>query len=78
MVIWSLLGSAIGSHPRVGEPGQFLATIPGVRTLTCTGLQFDELGRTLPEEDKVFLQQRVIIPLAEHIRLQRELLVVDI
>lgn len=74
MVIWSLLGSAIGSHPRVGEPGQFLATIPGVRILACTGLQFDELGRTLPEEQKVFLQQRVIIPLADHLRLQQELL----
>ena len=74
MVIWSLLGSALGSPPRVGEPAQFLATIPGVRTLSCTGLQFNELDRTWPGEDKVFLQQRVVIPLADHLRLQRELL----
>jgi Glycosyl transferases group 1 len=73
-VIWSLLGSTIGSHPRVGEPGQFLATIPGVRTLTCTGVLFDELGKTSPGEEKVFVQQRVVIPLADHLRLQRELL----
>jgi SAM-dependent methyltransferase len=74
MVIWSLLGSALGSPPRVGEPAQFLSTIPGVRALSCTGLQFNELDRTWPGEDKVFLQQRVVIPLADHIRLQRELL----
>ena len=74
MVIWSLLGSVLGSPPRVGEPAQFLATIPGVRTLSCTGLQFNELDRTWPGEDKVFLQQRVVIPLADHLRLQRELL----
>jgi SAM-dependent methyltransferase len=74
MVIWSLLGSALGSPPRVGEPAQFLTTIPGVRTLSCTGLQFNELDRTWPGEDKVFLQQRVVIPLADHLRLQRELL----
>lgn len=74
MVIWSLLGSAIGSNPRVGEPGQFLATIPGVRTQTSTGLQFNELDRTWPGEEKIFLQQRVVIPLVDHLRLQRELL----
>jgi SAM-dependent methyltransferase len=74
MVIWSLLGSAIGSSPRVGEPAQFLVTIPGVRTLSCTGLQFNELDRTWPGEDKIFLQQRVVIPLADHLGLQRELL----
>ena len=77
MVIWSLLGSAIGSEVRIGEPGAFLATIPGVRVLTGTGLQFDDLGRTWPGEDKVFLQQRVIIPRSDHLRLQRALLAQD-
>jgi hypothetical protein len=51
MVIWSLLGSVIGSEVRIGAPGAFLATIPGVRVLTGTGLQFDDLGRTWPGED---------------------------
>jgi precorrin-6B methylase 2 len=74
MVIWSLLGSVIGSHVRVGEPGQFIATIPGVRTLSCTGLQFSDLDQTWPGEEKIFLQQRIVIPLADHLRLQRELL----
>jgi glycosyltransferase involved in cell wall biosynthesis len=74
MVIWSLLGSTIGSEVRIGEPGQFLATIPGVRVLSGTGLQFEDLGRTWPGEDKVFIQQRVIIPPPDHLRLQRALL----
>jgi glycosyltransferase involved in cell wall biosynthesis/SAM-dependent methyltransferase len=74
MLIWSLLGSAIGSAVRIGEPGAFLATIPGVRVLTGTGLQFDDLGRTWPGEEKIFLQQRVIIPRSDHVRLQRALL----
>ncbi len=74
MVIWSLLGSAIASEVRIGEPGAFLATIPGVRVVTGTGVQFDDLGRTWPGEDKVFLQQRVIIPRSDHLRLQRALL----
>jgi precorrin-6B methylase 2 len=73
-LIWSLLGSVIGSQARVGEPGQFLATIPGVRTLSCTGLQFTELDQTWPGEEKIFIQQRIIIPIADHLRLQRELL----
>ena len=58
MVVWSLLGSVIGSEVRVQEPNRFLATIPGVRTLAGTGLQFADLGRVLPGEEKVFLQQR--------------------
>jgi len=74
MLIWSLLGSVIGSEVRIGEPGRFLATIPGVRTRTGTGLQFDDLARTWPGEEKVFLQQRVVIPRADHLRLQRALL----
>ena len=69
MLIWSLLGSVIGSDVRVGEPGRFLATIPGVRTLTGTGLQFDDLAQTWPGEEKVFLQQRIVIPRADHLRL---------
>ena len=71
MLIWSILGSAISSHVRIGEPGAFLATIPGIRVLSGTGVQFDELGKTWPGEAKVFLQQRVIIPRADHLRLQR-------
>lgn len=74
MVIWSLLGSVIGSEVRVQEPNRFLATIPGVRTLSGTGVQFADLGRTLPDEEKVFLQQRVIIPTSDHLRLQRALI----
>ena len=74
MLIWSILGSAISSDVRIGEPGAFLATIPGVRVLTGTGLQFEDLGRTWPGEEKIFLQQRVIIPRADHLRLQRALL----
>jgi hypothetical protein len=74
MLIWSLLGSALGSEVRIGQPAQFLATIPGVRTLAGTGLQFADLGRTWPGEEKVFLQQRVIIPLSDHLALQRALL----
>ncbi len=74
MVIWSILGSAIGSEPRIGEPGTFLATIPGVRVLSGTALQFEDLGRCWPGEEKVFIQQRVIIPRENHLRLQRALL----
>ena len=74
MVVWSLLGSVIGSEVRVQEPNRFLATIPGVRTLAGTGVQFADLGRVLPGEEKVFLQQRVIIPTADHLRLQRALI----
>jgi len=74
LLIWSLLGSAVGSAVRIGEPGRFLATIPGVRTRSGTGLQFDDLARTWPGEERVFLQQRVIIPRDDHLRLQRALL----
>jgi SAM-dependent methyltransferase len=77
MLIWSVLGSVIASEVRVGEPVRFLATIPGVRTLTTTGLQFDELAQTRPGEQKVFLQQRVVIPRQDHLRLQRNLLARD-
>ena len=62
MLIWSLLGSTIGSEVRVAEPERFLATIPGVRIKSGTGLQFDDLGRTWPGEQKIFIEQRVIIP----------------
>jgi glycosyltransferase involved in cell wall biosynthesis len=74
MLIWSLLGSVIASEVRIGEPGTFLATTPGVRIVTSTGVQFDHLDRTWPGEEKVFVQQRVIIPRADHLRLQHELL----
>jgi SAM-dependent methyltransferase len=74
MVIWSLVGSAIGSDVRITQPGEFLATIPGVRLVNSTGLQFTDLGKTWPGEERIFLQQRVIIPVAEHLRLQRALL----
>jgi hypothetical protein len=74
MLVWSLLGSAIASEVRIGEPGAFLATIPGIRSVTGTGLQFDDLDRTWPGEERVFVEQRVIIPRADHLRLQRALL----
>ena len=48
--------------------------MPGIRILTGTGLQFDDLGRTFPGEEKVFVQQRVIISYADHLLLQRALL----
>jgi hypothetical protein len=75
--IWSMLGSVLGNEVRVGEPQRFLATIPGVRARTTTGLQFDDLGQTRPGEQKVFLQQRIVIPHADHLRLQRNLLARD-
>ena len=62
MIVWSLLGSVIGSEVRIQEPHQFLATIPGVRSLAGTGVQFADLGRILPGEDRVFIQQRIVIP----------------
>jgi SAM-dependent methyltransferase len=74
MIVWSLLGSVIGSEVRIQEPHQFMATIPGVRIVTGTGVQFAELGQTYPDERKVFVQQRIIIPIADHIQLQRALL----
>ena len=74
MLIWTLIGSAIASDVRVREPLQFLATIPGLRIRTGTGLQFDELKQTWPGEQKVFIQQRVIVPVADHLMLQRALL----
>ena len=74
MLIWTLLGSAIASEVRVKEPLQFLATIPGVRTRIGTGLQFDELRQTWPGEEKIFIQQRVILPAADHLKLQRTVL----
>jgi len=74
MILWSLLGSVIGSEVRIQEPHQFLATIPGVRSLAGTGVQFADLGRTLPGEDRVFIQQRIVIPTGDHVRLQRALL----
>ena len=74
MLIWSLLGSVIGSEARIVIPGQFLATIPGVRVRNGTGVQFEDLGRTWPGEARIFIEQRVIIPRADHLRLQRALL----
>jgi SAM-dependent methyltransferase len=74
MLIWSVLGSAISSDVRVGEPGTFLATIAGVRVTSGTAIQFADLGKTWPGEEKVLLQQRVIIPRTDHLRLQRALL----
>jgi SAM-dependent methyltransferase len=77
MLIWSMLGSVIGSEVRVGEPERFLATIPGVRTLTTTRLLFEELAQTWPGDQKVFVQQRIVIPRPDHLRLQRNLLARD-
>lgn len=74
MLVWTLLGSAIASEVRVKEPLQFLATIPGVRTRTSTGLQFDELRQTFSGEEKIFIQQRVILPVRDHLKLQRAVL----
>ena len=74
MLIWTLLGSQIASEVRIKEPLQFLTTIPGVRTRTGTGLQYDELSRTRPGEEKIFIQQRVILPPRDHLTLQRALL----
>jgi SAM-dependent methyltransferase len=74
MFAWSLLGSTVGSDVRIGEPNQFLATIPGVRVRAGTQILFDELAKTWPGEARVFIEQRVIIPLADHERLQRALL----
>jgi SAM-dependent methyltransferase len=73
MLVWSLLGSVIASEVRIGEPGAFLATIPGVRVQSCTGLQFDELGRSWPGEEKVFIEQRAVLPRGDHLRLTQEL-----
>jgi SAM-dependent methyltransferase len=73
-LVWTLIGSAIASEVRVREPLQLLATIPGVRIRTGNSLQFEDLRQTWPGEEKVFIQQRVIIPLADHVMLQRELL----
>jgi hypothetical protein len=73
-VYWSLLGSVVGSEPRIGEPNRFLTTIPGVRAVSCTGLQFGHLDRTWPDESKIFIQQRTILPRADHERFQRELI----
>ena len=74
MLIWTLVGSAIASEVRVKEPLQFLATIPGIRIRTGNALQFEELRQSLTGEARVFIQQRVIIPAAEHLPLQRALL----
>ena len=74
MLIWTLVGSTIASEVRVKEPLDFLATIPGVRSPERTGLQYDELKQTWPGEEKVFIQQRVIIPLHDHLNLQRQLI----
>jgi Glycosyl transferases group 1 len=59
---------------RVKEPLEFLATIPGVRTRTTTGLLYHELKQVRPGEQKVFIQQRVIIPRGDHLGLQRQLI----
>jgi SAM-dependent methyltransferase len=74
MLIWTLLGSALGSEVRIKQPGQFLATIPGIRIRTGTGLQYAELSQTWPGEEKIFIEQRVILSLDDHLRLQRALL----
>src|SRR5262249_17721968 len=74
MLIWTLVGSALGSDVRVKEPLEFLATIPGVRTRSGSEVQYAELKHVLPHEQKVFIQQRVIIPWSEHLNLQRQLI----
>jgi SAM-dependent methyltransferase len=74
MLIWTLVGSVIASDVRVKEPLQFLATIPGIRIRTGNTLQFDELKQTLTGEERVFIQQRVIMPAADHLMLQHKLL----
>jgi SAM-dependent methyltransferase len=74
MLIWTLVGSALGSEVRVKEPLEFLATIPGVRTRSGNEVMYAELKHVLPREQKVFIQQRVIIPWSEHLSLQRQLI----
>lgn len=74
MVVRSFLGSLIGSEARIQEPGSFLSTVPGIRTIDETTIRLDELGRTRPDEDKVFIQQRIVIPTSDHVRLQRALI----
>jgi SAM-dependent methyltransferase len=74
MLIWTLVGSALGSEVRVKEPLEFLATIPGVRTRSGTDVQYAELKHVFPNEQKVFIQQRVIIHWSEHLNLQRQLI----
>ena len=59
---------------RVKEPLQFLATVPGIRVRSGNALQYHDLKQTQPGEGKVFIQQRVILPAADHVTLQRHLL----
>jgi SAM-dependent methyltransferase len=73
-LIWTLIGSAIASDVRVKQPLEFLATIPGIRLRTGNALETDELRQTWPGEEKIFIQQRVIIPAADHLTLQHALL----
>ncbi len=74
MIVRSLLGSTVGSNVRVGEPSEFLATIPGVRVRSGTRVLFDELRPTKPDERRIFIEQRVIIAVADHRLLQQALL----
>jgi hypothetical protein len=73
-VIWSLLGAATGSEVRIKEPSEFLATIPGIRIVAGPNISLEHLDRTHPGEKKVFVQQRIVIPRADHVRLQQALL----
>ena len=74
LLIWTLIGSALASEVRVKEPLQFLATVPGIRVRSGNAFQYHDLKQTQPGEGKVFIQQRVILPAADHVTLQRHLL----
>ncbi len=59
LTIWTAVGEPlVCARPRVHEPNQFLATIPGVRTLASDWFVPDQL---LPGEDAVCIWQRRFI-----------------
>ncbi len=60
------------SHLRVYEPDRFLATIPGVRTVTK--IKSADLTVAQPGEEKVFIWQRAILDPAVDVKRQRTLL----
>ncbi len=73
-LIRALLGSEIGSEVRIQEPLAFLATIPGVRIRHSPRLTLESLNDVQPGEERILLQQRIVLPLPEHLNLQRSLL----
>ena len=60
------------SYVRVYEPDRFLATIPGVRTVTK--VKTANLSVAQPGEEKIFIWQRAILDPATDVKRQRELL----